>query len=58
MRLPFKMRRRKRLMAKPLKPDWLAVIDRNVPYYRLLPPGMQGELRASSRSFRRTQPVL
>lgn len=32
----FKKRRRKRLMAQRLSGEWLAIIERNVPYYKLL----------------------
>jgi Mlc titration factor MtfA (ptsG expression regulator) len=39
-----KKRRRARLMKTPLPPAQLAIIERNVPYYALLPPADRGEL--------------
>ena len=51
MWLSFKMQRRKRLMARPLKTEWLALMERNVLYYRLLSPEMQGELRGLVQVF-------
>jgi Mlc titration factor MtfA (ptsG expression regulator) len=42
--LGFKNRRRKRLAAEPFPDDWLAIIERNVPFYRLLGPGDRKEL--------------
>jgi hypothetical protein len=47
----FTTLRRKRLMAQPLRHDWLATIKRNVPYYRLLPPEMQSELQGLIQVF-------
>jgi len=41
----FKKRRRKRIGARPFPDRWLAVISRNVPFYRLLPPEDQKELQ-------------
>jgi len=39
-----KKRRRARLMKTPLPPAQLAILERNVPYYALLPPADRGEL--------------
>jgi Mlc titration factor MtfA (ptsG expression regulator) len=47
----FKKRRRNRLAAKPFPDDWLAVIERNVPYYRLLPGADQKELQRHIQIF-------
>jgi len=46
-----KKRRRARLAKTPLPPDRLAIVERNVPYYRLLPPGAQEELRGLVQIF-------
>src|SRR5262245_10672992 len=43
--LGFKRRRRARLRQRPLSPEWLAIVERNVPYYRLLAPDEQRELQ-------------
>jgi len=46
-----KKRRRGRLAKTPLPPDQLAIVERNVPYYRSLPPGDQEELRGLVQIF-------
>lgn len=47
----FKKRRRNRLVAEPFSAEWLEIIERNVPYYRLLPEADQKELRRHIRIF-------
>lgn len=41
----FKRRRRKRIQTQPFPEAWEAILRRNVPYYRALPPDMQQRLR-------------
>jgi Mlc titration factor MtfA (ptsG expression regulator) len=41
----FKSRRRKRLAAGPFPDEWLAIIEKNVPFYRLLSAEDRAELR-------------
>lgn len=41
----FKKRRRRRLAARQFPDEWLAIINRNVPFYRLLPAEDQKELQ-------------
>ncbi len=38
-------------MARPLSTEWLAAIERNVPYYHMLSPAVQGELRGLVQVF-------
>jgi Mlc titration factor MtfA (ptsG expression regulator) len=47
----FKKRRRNRLASRPFPDQWLAIIERNVPYYRLLPDTDQKELRRHIQIF-------
>ena len=47
----FKKWHRQRLLKKPLPPAWLAVMERNVPYYRLLPGKQQRELQGLTQVF-------
>lgn len=49
----FKLRkwRRSRLMTKSFPSDWLRVLERNVPYYGLLPEAQQHRLRSLTRVF-------
>lgn len=47
----FKTRRRRRLMAQRLPDEWIAIIDRNVPYYRLLNPEDQVSLQGFIQVF-------
>jgi Mlc titration factor MtfA (ptsG expression regulator) len=42
--LETKRKRRERLMKAPMRPEWLAIIERGVPYYRILPPADRREL--------------
>jgi Mlc titration factor MtfA (ptsG expression regulator) len=46
-----KKRRRERLMKTPLTPERLAIVERNVPYYRLLPGEDREELGALIQVF-------
>ena len=41
----FKKRRRQRLAARQFSDEWLAIIDKNVPFYRLLPEADRRELQ-------------
>lgn len=47
----FKKRRRQRLRQQPLPPEWLAMIERNVLYYRTLPPADQRDLQGLVQVF-------
>jgi len=47
----FKRRRRRRLKDRPFPPEWLEVLRRNVPYYRLLSEAEQAELRGHIQVF-------
>jgi Mlc titration factor MtfA (ptsG expression regulator) len=47
----FKKRRRNRLTSQPFPDEWLAIIERNVPYYRLLPEADQNELQRHIQIF-------
>jgi Mlc titration factor MtfA (ptsG expression regulator) len=47
----FKKRRRNKLMAEPFPDEWLAIIERNVPYYRLLPEADKKELQRHIQIF-------
>lgn len=47
----FKKRRRKRLMQQPLPKSWLALLRRNVPYYRKLPEEQQKKLQGLIQVF-------
>jgi Mlc titration factor MtfA (ptsG expression regulator) len=46
-----KKKRRERLMRTPLPPEWLAIVERNVPYYRLLPHEDRVELGGLIQAF-------
>jgi hypothetical protein len=46
-----KKRRRQRLMQTPLSEEWLATLVRHVPYYGILPPADQAELRGLIQVF-------
>jgi len=46
-----KKRRRQRLMQTPLPDEWLATVGRHVPYYGILPPEDQAELRGLIQVF-------
>jgi Mlc titration factor MtfA (ptsG expression regulator) len=47
----FKKRRRQRLRQQAFPPEWLAIIERNVVYYRLLPTADQRELQGLVQVF-------
>jgi Mlc titration factor MtfA (ptsG expression regulator) len=47
----FKKRRRKRLTSEPFPDQWLEIIERNVPYYRLLLEVDQKELQRHIQIF-------
>lgn len=47
----FKRRRREALMADPFPSEWLAIIQKNVPYFRLLSPEDQRELLGHVQVF-------
>lgn len=47
----FKKRRRKRLRAQPFPEEWLAVLRRNIPYYRVLSPADREELHGHIQVF-------
>ncbi len=42
----LKKRRRQRIRRQPFPPEWLAIIERNVPMYARLPEPERHELRA------------
>ncbi len=44
-------RRRKSLRARPFPSAWRAILDRRVPYYRLLPPDLQRQLQGHIQVF-------
>ena len=44
-------KRRERLRQRPFPPEWLAIIKRNIPYFRLLPPGDRHELLGHVQVF-------
>jgi len=47
----FKKRRRKRIAEQPFSDEWLAIINKNVPFYRLLPAADQAELQRHIQIF-------
>jgi Mlc titration factor MtfA (ptsG expression regulator) len=47
----FKKRRRRRWRSQPLPPEWLELIERNVPYYRYLTPEERLELQGHMQVF-------
>ncbi len=47
----FKKRRRNRLAAQQFPDEWMAIIERNVPFYRLLPEADQKELQRHIQIF-------
>ncbi|MCX5801604.1 MAG: zinc-dependent peptidase [Candidatus Eisenbacteria bacterium] len=44
-------KRRERLLRTPLSPEWLAIVERRVPYYRILPPRDRLELQGLVQVF-------
>ncbi len=49
--LGLKNRRRRRLMQKPFPPEWVKILERNVPYYRCLSPEEQKQLQGLIHVF-------
>lgn len=49
--LRFKKRRRKKLMKEKLPPEWISIIERNVPYYLYLSSKDQNELQGLINVF-------
>jgi Mlc titration factor MtfA (ptsG expression regulator) len=47
----FRRRRRERLRAAPFPPEWLGIVERNVPLYRRLPEADRRELRGHVQVF-------
>ncbi len=47
----FKRRRRQRLRDRPFPPEWLAILERNLPCYRALTPDEQRELQGHIQVF-------
>jgi Mlc titration factor MtfA (ptsG expression regulator) len=47
----FKKRKRNRLTSQPFPDQWLGIIERNVPYYRLLPEADKKELQRHIQIF-------
>jgi hypothetical protein len=47
----FKRRRRRRIRERPFPPEWRAIIEHKVPYYRALSPEEQAELRGHVQVF-------
>ena len=47
----FKRRRRQRLRSAPFPPAWLRIIEKNVPYYTLLPDADREELQGLVQIF-------
>ncbi|MBN2561921.1 MAG: zinc-dependent peptidase [Phycisphaerae bacterium] len=47
----FRRRRCDRIRKRPFPPAWLAILERNVAYYRLLTPEEQAELRGHIQVF-------
>jgi Mlc titration factor MtfA (ptsG expression regulator) len=47
----FKRRQRRRLRERPFPPEWREIIERNVPYYRMLSADQQQELRGHIQVF-------
>jgi Mlc titration factor MtfA (ptsG expression regulator) len=45
----FRNWRRKRLLRTPFSAEWLAIVERNVPLYRRLPPAQQESVQNSTR---------
>jgi MtfA peptidase len=47
----FKNRRRKKIAGQPFPAEWLAILDKNVPMYRLLPEADRAELLRHTHIF-------
>ena len=56
---PFlRERRRKALRARPFPAAWRGILDRRVPYYRLLPPDLQRQLQGHIQVFLAEKPFI
>jgi Mlc titration factor MtfA (ptsG expression regulator) len=49
--LGFRARRRRRLMMRPLAPEWKAIVRRRVPYYHFLLPELKQHLQSLINVF-------
>lgn len=47
----IKQRRRRRWRSQPLRPEWIEIIQRNVPYYQYLKPDERTELHGHIQVF-------
>lgn len=47
----LKRRRRRKIRERPFPPEWLAIIERNFPFYHRLPPDDQRELQGLIQVF-------
>jgi Mlc titration factor MtfA (ptsG expression regulator) len=47
----FRRRKRERIRKRPFPPAWLEILERNVPFYRLLTAEEQAELRGDIQVF-------
>lgn len=47
----FKRRRRERLAAEPFPPEWVGILERNVPHYHRLTPADRRELQGRIQVF-------
>ena len=50
--------RRKGLRARPFPAAWRGILDRRVPYYRLLPPDLQRQLQGHIQVFLAEKPFI
>lgn len=47
----FKKWRRRRLSRQPFPPEWLSILQKHVPYYKVLPGELQAKLRTRIQIF-------
>lgn len=47
----FRRRRRNKLFSKPVEPDWVRILEQNVPLYLLLPDDLREELHGHINIF-------
>ena len=47
----LKRRRRARIRARPFPPEWLAIVQRNVPMYGRLPEADHGDPQRNRKGF-------
>ncbi len=50
-RRAMRNKRRKRLLAEPLKSEWTAILEKNVPLYNRLPAELKGQLKGLINVF-------